>query len=73
MGGIQTIGKFIILAGLILVLVGGVLSLTGKIPGIGRLRGDIHVKKENVSFYFPLTTCILISVILTLIFLFFRR
>ncbi len=73
MGEIQTICKFIFLAGLLLVLIGGVLSFAGKIPGIGRLPGDIHVKRENVSFYFPLTTCILLSIILTLILIFFRR
>lgn len=73
MDEIRVIGKFILLAGLILVLVGAVFLLAGKIPWIGNLPGDIHVKRENVSFYFPLTTCILVSVILTLVLLFFSR
>ena len=73
MDEIRAISKFIILAGLLLVLVGGVLYLAGKITGIGRLPGDICVRKGNFSFCFPLTTCILVSVILTLVLLFFRR
>ncbi|MFH1783124.1 MAG: DUF2905 domain-containing protein [Candidatus Omnitrophota bacterium] len=45
----------------------------GKIPWLGRLPGDILIKKDNFTFYFPLTTSILISVILTLIFIFIGR
>jgi len=41
------------------------LSFSGKIPYLGQLPGDIVVKKENFSFYFPLTTCIIMSIVLT--------
>lgn len=68
------IGKFIILMGIILVVVGGLFLLMGKIPFIGRLPGDIYIQKKNFHFYFPIVTCLLISFILTLILsLIFRR
>lgn len=60
------LGKSIIVVGFILIVVGVLLTVAGKIPGIGKLPGDILIKKENFSFYFPLTTCILLSVVLSL-------
>jgi len=67
-------GKFLIIIGLIIVIIGLVLTFGPKIPYIGRLPGDIYYKKGNVVFYFPLATSILVSIILSLIFyLFFRR
>jgi len=66
--GIQHIGKFLILLGLIISAVGGLVLLSGKIPWIGRLPGDIIIQKRNFTLYFPLVTSILISLILTLIF-----
>ncbi|MEW6570188.1 MAG: DUF2905 domain-containing protein [Nitrospirota bacterium] len=65
---IQYIGKFLIFLGLIVAVVGGLLLLSGKIPWIGRLPGDILIEKKNFTFYFPLATSILLSILLTLIF-----
>ncbi|MDO9533948.1 MAG: DUF2905 domain-containing protein [Bacillota bacterium] len=65
--------------GRILLTIGGVIVLTGLIFlflgrfGLGRLPGDILIKRENLTIFFPITTMILISVILSLIFNFFRR
>jgi uncharacterized protein HemY len=70
MGGI---GKTLILLGLLLVIVGVVFSLAGKLPWLGHLPGDISIQHERYSFYFPITTCILISVIVSLVLYFFRR
>ncbi len=67
------IARFLIVIGAILVLVGMALLLAPKIPWLGRLPGDIVLKRENFSFYFPLGTCILISIILTLILYLFRK
>jgi Protein of unknown function (DUF2905) len=72
------LGKWLIVCGVVLVVVGGVLvlsgALAGRVPFLGRLPGDIHVERGSWSFYFPITTSIVISVILTLILnLFFRR
>ena len=68
------LGKSIIAIGIILIVVGVIMTVAGKIPGVGKLPGDIFVKKGNFSFYFPLTTCILLSVILSVIaFLFNKR
>ena len=59
------LGKSIIFIGIVLIIVGILVTMAGKMPGAGKLPGDIFVKKENFSFYFPLTTCILLSVILS--------
>lgn len=65
------IGKVLVVAGLGLVLFGGVIWLIGKVPGAGRLPGDIEVEKETkhgqFRFYFPIVTCILLGLILTLL------
>jgi hypothetical protein len=70
MGGL---GKTLIYLGLILAILGVVISLAGKLPWLGHLPGDIYIQRERFSFYFPLATCILISVIITLVLYFFRR
>jgi hypothetical protein len=61
-------GKMLIILGLILVGFGLLLVFWGRIPFLGKLPGDIVVKKDNFVFYFPLTTSIIISVVLSLIF-----
>lgn len=64
--------KFIIGAGIVLVIIGLLWQFVGKILPLGRLPGDIIVEKENVKFYFPIVTCIIISVVLSLLFGVFR-
>lgn len=67
-------GKLFITIGIFLVLIGIIFSLIGKLPYIGKLPGDIYIKKERFVFYFPLVTSIIISIILTIILnLFFRK
>ena len=61
------LGKSIIAIGIVLVIVGVIITVAGKMPGVGKLPGDIFIKKENFSFYFPLTTCILLSIILSVV------
>src|SRR6516162_7953772 len=64
----QNIGKLVVLVGAILIVVGFCLwKLPGLFGWVGRLPGDISVQKGNFSFYFPIVTCILISVVLTLL------
>lgn len=67
------LAKTLILLGLILIIIGGLFLFQPNIPWFGRLPGDIAVKRENFSFYFPLTTSILISIIVTIIFSLFRK
>jgi hypothetical protein len=62
------IGKVLIAFGLLIALAGVVLVLVGRVPWVGRLPGDIHVQRGNFTFYFPLATSLLLSVVLTLIF-----
>jgi uncharacterized protein HemY len=61
------IGKMLVTFGLLMVLSGLFFMLAGKIPFLGKLPGDIVIKKENFTFYFPLVTFLLISIILTVI------
>ncbi len=62
------VGKLLMIFGAIMLIVGAFIWLGGKIPGIGRLPGDIFIKRGNFSFYFPIVTCIVISIILSVIF-----
>jgi hypothetical protein len=59
--------------GVLLLGAGAVLRLAGKVPWLGRLPGDIHIQKGNFSFYFPLATCLILSLLLTLLFNLFRK
>jgi hypothetical protein len=70
---VDSFGKLLILFGLILAAVGGLMLFIGKVPYIGKLPGDIYVQRNNFSFYFPLTTSILLSIVLTLLFSLFSR
>lgn len=67
------LAKTLIYLGLILVVLGVVVALAGKLPWLGHLPGDIYIQRERFTFYFPLATCILISVIITLVLYFLRR
>jgi hypothetical protein len=63
----QLLGKSLVLFGVILALVGVLLMFSDKIPWLGKLPGDIHIKRENFEFWFPITTSIVLSVLLSLI------
>lgn len=67
------IGKILIFLGIFLVIVGIILVLGIKIPYVGKLPGDIYIKGDDFTFYFPLATCIIISIVLTLIFWIFGK
>jgi len=69
----EEIGKFLVIFGVVIVLLGGLLLVAGKIPFIGRLPGDIYIQKDHFTFYFPLATSLLISILLTLLFSLFGR
>ena len=64
------LGKFLVIVGVLLVAVGLLLMAGAKLPfpGLGRLPGDIAYKGKNVHFYFPIVTCLVLSVVLTLVF-----
>jgi hypothetical protein len=70
---VNDVGKVLIAFGLLIVLTGVVLVLVGRVPWLGRLPGDIHLQRGNFTFYFPLATSLLLSVVLTLILYFLGR
>ena len=63
-------GALMVLLGLVLLVAG---NLSGKVPWLGRLPGDIHIQRGSWSFYFPLATCLVISIVLSLLFSLFGR
>ena len=71
----MAVGKLLLLIGLLIVLIGGILTWApGLLGWFGHLPGDIRIERENGSFYFPITSMIIVSVVLTLLVnLFFRR
>lgn len=71
---LSSLGKMLMVLGVFSLLLGGLLVLGSKIPGLGRLPGDIYVQKGNFSFYFPLVTSLIVSIVFSLILNFlFRR
>jgi hypothetical protein len=73
----HSIAKILILFGVLMILVGVGLLFLGKIPFLGKLPGDIHVQKKNFELYFPIVTCIIASILLSLLlsvyFLWFKK
>jgi hypothetical protein len=70
MGGI---GRALIILGVVLLVAGLLISVAGRFTPLGRLPGDIVIRRSNFTFYFPIVTSILLSVILTLVMWFFQR
>ena len=68
MFGLSALGKLLILLGVLIIVIGILLVVGGKIPWIGKLPGDFIIKRDKFTFYFPLTTCVLVSLLLTLLF-----
>lgn len=66
-------GKLLMLVGLLLAVAGAVLWSGFGADWLGRLPGDIRIERGNSAFYFPVVTCIIISIVLTVIVSFFRR
>ena len=67
------LGRSLIYLGVFLIAVGLIFFFGGKLSWLGHLPGDIYIQRERFTFYFPLTTCILISLVITLVLYFFRR
>ena len=61
------LGRMLIVLGLVIVLVGVLLLVVGRVPWLGRLPGDIHVQRGNWTFFFPLGTSLVLSLLLTLV------
>lgn len=71
------VGKLLVFSGIVLILIGLVFFLIDKFPHakipLGRLPGDIYIKKENYSFYFPIVTCLLVSGVLSFLLWLFNQ
>lgn len=69
----NSLGKMLILFGMLLIVFGVIFTLGGKLSWFGRLPGDIYIQKKNFTFYFPFTTSILVSIILSIVMILLRR
>ncbi len=67
------LGKLLIGVGFLFVVIGAVLMLAGRLPWLGRLPGDISIQRGQWTFYFPLATSIIVSLLLTLVFWLINR
>ena len=67
------LGKGLILIGLLLIVAGALVWGFGQVPYLGRLPGDIYIRRGNATFYFPLVTCIVLSVVVSLALALMRR
>ena len=73
MNEFQTLGKFLILGGAVIILLGLLITLWDKIPFIGKMPGDILIKGKNFTFYFPIVSSIILSIIISLILYLLRK
>lgn len=73
MNGLEGMGRALIAAGVLLVALGALMAWGGQWLGLGRLPGDIVVRRGNFTFYFPIMTMLAISILLTLIWRLLRR
>jgi len=69
----QGFGKTLILVGILLLVLGIIFSLGPKIPYVGKLPGDLYIQRGRFTFYFPLATCLVLSLVFTLVLYIFRR
>jgi heme/copper-type cytochrome/quinol oxidase subunit 2 len=67
MANFSDLGRLLLIAGGVIVLLGLVLLLVGRVPFFGRLPGDISIQRGNTTFYFPIVTCLVLSVVLTVV------
>ena len=68
-----SLGRMMIVFGALLIIVGALLSVGGRLSWFGRLPGDIYIQKKNFTFFFPITTSIIISLLISLFLMLFRR
>jgi len=64
---IESLGRMIIYIGVLLVLIGGFFLLVGRVPWFGRLPGDLVYRREGLTVFIPITTMVLVSIVLTLL------
>ena len=66
-------GKTLIILGIVIIAVGALFTFGGKIPWLGHLPGDIYIQRDRFNFYFPIATCIVISILISVVLYLFRR
>ena len=67
------LGKTLVMLGILVAFAGAAIWALGSIPGVGRIPGDIYIRRGNFTFYFPIVTCIIVSIVATVIMSLLRR
>jgi formate hydrogenlyase subunit 3/multisubunit Na+/H+ antiporter MnhD subunit len=66
-------GRTLIILGIVIIALGVLFTFGGKIPWLGHLPGDIYIQRDRFNFYFPIATCIVISILISVVLYLFRR
>lgn len=69
----NAMGKTLIFFGIVLIIIGAVFAFGARLPWLGRLPGDVYIQKKGFSLYFPIMTSLVVSVVLSIIFMLLRR
>lgn len=64
---LASLGKIIVAVGVAIVLIGVAVMVAARVPGVGRLPGDLLIQRDGITFYFPILSCLILSIILTII------
>jgi hypothetical protein len=72
-GGLAGLGRILIYLGIVIVIAGVLVSFSDRWPWLGHLPGDIHIQRERFSFHFPLTTSIVVSIVISFVAYLFKR
>ncbi len=67
------LGRSLLIIGAVIAAIGGAIMLFGKLPWLGRLPGDLYLKRDSFTLFFPLTTCIILSAVISLILWLLRK
>jgi hypothetical protein len=67
MGGLEPIGRSLVVIGVFITILGAIMLLTPRVPWLGRLPGDIVIRGENATIYIPITTMLIVSVVLSVV------
>lgn len=67
MSGFEGLGRILIIVGAVVLITGLLLVFSGRVSLLGQLPGDITIKRDGVTFYFPIVSCLLLSVVVTLV------
>jgi hypothetical protein len=67
MDGLEPIGRWLVVIGVFIAILGAIMLLTPRVPWLGRLPGDVVIRSDNATIYIPITTMLIVSVLLSVV------